>query len=126
VNFVDPLGLTKAEPGAGEAVEPYVPRNPYADAREIEQRAPEDSEPAAGVNWRQVGTSTIDLLIGGISTAVVSTNPATAIAGLETVSIAAYGLTGIVAGFTGQEIPSSTDFLLEKWSFGFANTAFDR
>ena len=95
MNFVDPLGLLATRPGAGEAVEPYVPRNPYDDAREMEKRAPGLPSPVGPTPYERVaGAEMVGL--GSMITGAGGV----ALTGSGSTGVAATGLTagGVIGG----------------------------
>ena len=97
VNYVDPWGLS-----------------------------PTNNETDSNINWGQVTMGTVNVVGGIAATVVVVNNPATAVVAFETIALTAYGAAQIATGFSGEEIPSATDFMIERASMGFARTDFDK
>lgn len=85
------------------------------------------------INWKQVGSGAWDLVSGAGGIAISfcgSSNPITAAGSCllfqESLTTFCYGMAEIWEGFQGRSLPSSTDLLIEKWTFGLAETEFDK
>ncbi|WP_319562713.1 RHS repeat-associated core domain-containing protein [Marispirochaeta sp.] len=65
------------------------------------------------------GAAVVEYFSGGLA------SPGVVVAVMGGVSQISYGIAEIATAFYGNEIPSSTDLLLEVASYGFAETGFD-
>ena len=106
----------------------YVGGDPvnYVDLWGLLASEAKGNEDASEINWDQVVSGVIDTTAGAYATYAVLSNPVTAVLAFETLAATSYGITEIVTGFTGRKIPSATDFMVERWSRGMAETKFDK